>query len=87
MIRVFVEGGLEAMFAPEEEVTVCMDVIDGQYIVNESYLLARELLSKWSCGEREWPFIFLNGDQSRDAPRSGIICGSDDIFKIERVTA
>jgi hypothetical protein len=87
MIRIYVEGGLQAMFEESEPITVCEDVIDGEYILNEAWYTAGELLAKWSCGENEQcRFIFLNADQFRDAIRHGTTRSSDAIYKIVRVT-
>jgi hypothetical protein len=85
MIRVFVEGGLQAMFHHYENVTVCEDVIDGQYIVNECNCKAGDMASHSCCGEWPHKYIFLNGENFRDAVRSGITDSCNDIFRIVRV--
>lgn len=60
MIRIWIEGERQALFEHRERIEVCRDVLDGEYIVGEEFILADDLIRAWSKGDDTYRFIFLN---------------------------
>ena len=71
MIRIWIEGGQQAIFGDREMVTVCKDVIDGEYIVDERHEHAWEVKRRWFKGDQSYPYIFLDKDNFTAAVKHG----------------
>jgi hypothetical protein len=76
MIRVTVEGGLQAMFYETEKVMLCRDILGGEYILDEAECRAKEIEKRFAQG---YQYIFLDRNLFSDIPSCGIVrdCDSD----------
>ncbi len=93
MIRVYVEaadGERQAMFHNNENVVVCENIVDGEYIVNERTTRAASLIDYF--GDKTCEYIFLDSNQFFDAVCFGTYLEtssfdakeSDGLYKIIR---
>jgi hypothetical protein len=85
MIRVWVEGGQQALFEDNEEITVCRKIIAGEYIVDERWCEAFDLLCEYDSGDRYYQFIFLDSDRFDLSKAAAIGSGPLNIYRIVKI--
>jgi len=84
MIRIWLENGKPALFLDDEQLTVCEDIVNGEYILGEWWCTAHELWKRWTAQYRSnFQYVFLSDCDDLAPAAEGN--GPMDIFRIVRV--